>query len=139
MGFGRRCAFDSDILNYYSQLGNGGIGYVWSICEGSVEEEWRHSVAPIPSNKLEKALQAADDELELTQDSNVLPTSGELKSDSNFSDGDDNEDSRDDSIHFEKEVSSYCISDVWWQGHSSCLTSTIFLFAGRSNVSEGCA
>ncbi|XP_023537933.1 translation initiation factor eIF-2B subunit epsilon isoform X1 [Cucurbita pepo subsp. pepo] len=87
-----------------SELGNGGIGYVWSICEGSVEEEWRHSVAPIPSNKLEKALQAADDELELTQDSNVLPTSGELKSDSNFSDGDDNEDSRDDSIHFEKEV-----------------------------------
>lgn len=148
MGFGIRCAIDSDILNYYSQLGNGGMGYVWSICEGSVEEEWRHSVAPIPADKLEKAMQATDDELELTQDANVLPPSGELKSDSYVSDGDDNEDSRDDSIHFEKEVKSFvflfltcfCLvtagtnvqSFVW-------LTCTNFYFAGWSNVSEGCA
>ncbi|XP_050940737.1 uncharacterized protein LOC103495740 isoform X1 [Cucumis melo] len=88
-----------------SELGKGGLGYVWSICEGSVEEEWRHSVAPIPADKLEKVLhKAPDDEVELTQDANVLPPSGELKSDSYISDGDDNESSRDDSIHFEKEV-----------------------------------
>ncbi|XP_022999250.1 translation initiation factor eIF-2B subunit epsilon-like isoform X2 [Cucurbita maxima] len=96
-----------------SELGNGGIGHVWSICEGSVEEEWRHSVAPIPADKLEKTLQkATDDELELTRDANVLPTSGELKSDSNVSDGDDNEDSRDDSIHFEKEVEATFLRGV---------------------------
>ncbi|KAG6599283.1 hypothetical protein SDJN03_09061, partial [Cucurbita argyrosperma subsp. sororia] len=96
-----------------SELGNGGIGHVWSICEGSVEEEWRHSVAPIPADKLEKILQkATDDELELTRDANVLPTSGELKSDSNVSDGDDNEDSRDDSIHFEKEVEATFLRGV---------------------------
>lgn len=98
-------AIDSDILYCCSQLGKGGLGYVWSICEGSVEEEWRHSVAPIPADKLEKVLhKAPDDEVELTQDANVLPPSGELKSDSYISDGDDNESSRDDSIHFEKEV-----------------------------------
>ncbi|XP_022946813.1 translation initiation factor eIF-2B subunit epsilon-like isoform X2 [Cucurbita moschata] len=96
-----------------SELGNGGIGHVWSICEGSVEEEWRHSVAPIPADRLEKILQkATDDELELTRDANVLPTSGELKSDSNVSDGDDNEDSRDDSIHFEKEVEATFLRGV---------------------------
>ena len=107
-GFKYKRVIDSDILYCYSQLGNGGIGHVWSICEGSVEEEWRHSVAPIPADKLEKTLQkATDDELELTRDANVLPTSGESKSDSNVSDGDDNEDSRDDSIHFEKEVRSF--------------------------------
>lgn len=98
-------AIDSDIHYCYSQLGKGGLGHVWSICEGSVEEEWRHSVAPIPADKLEKVLhKATDDELESTQDANILPPSGELKSDSYVSDGDDNESSRDDSFHFEKEV-----------------------------------
>ncbi|KAF3968848.1 hypothetical protein ACB098_03G050900 [Castanea mollissima] len=85
------------------ELGPGGVGYIWSICEGSHEEEWRHSIAPIPADKLAEAMQNTDDDLELlTQDGSVLPPSGELKPDSNYSD--DNEDPRDDSIYFEKEV-----------------------------------
>ncbi|KAK7857315.1 putative translation initiation factor eif-2b subunit epsilon [Quercus suber] len=85
------------------ELGTGGVGYIWSICEGSHEEEWRHSIAPIPADKLAEAMQTTDDDLELlTQDGSVLPPSGELKPDSNYSD--DNEDPRDVSIYFEKEV-----------------------------------
>ncbi|XP_060670591.1 uncharacterized protein LOC107419573 isoform X3 [Ziziphus jujuba] len=87
-----------------SQLGSGGAGYIWSICEGAYDEEWRHSVAPIPADKLAEAMDAADDDQELTQDGSILPPSGELKPDSNDSEDDDNEDSRDEMIYFEKEV-----------------------------------
>lgn len=87
------------------QLGTGGVGYIWSICEGGQEEEWRHSVAPIPEDKLAELSEAMDDDQELvTQDCTALSTSGELISDSNASEGDDNEDSKDDSVYFEKEV-----------------------------------
>ncbi|KAB1212650.1 putative translation initiation factor eIF-2B subunit epsilon [Morella rubra] len=86
------------------ELGTGGVGYVWSICEGSHEEEWRHSIAPIPADKLAEAMESTEEDLDLiTQNGSVLPPSGELKPDSNDSD-DDNEDSRDDSVDFEKEV-----------------------------------
>jgi translation initiation factor eIF-2B subunit epsilon len=86
-----------------NQLGTGGVGYVWSVCEGSHEEEWRHSIAPIPADKLARAMQTTDDGLELlTHDGSVLPTAGELKPDYNDSDDDVNEDSRGDS--FETEV-----------------------------------
>ncbi|BFG37078.1 hypothetical protein CerSpe_233520 [Prunus speciosa] len=87
-----------------SELGTGGAGYVWSICEGGHDEEWRHSVAPIPADKLSEAIHAADDDLELNQDGRSLPPSGELKPDSNDSEYDDDGESRDDSIYFEKEV-----------------------------------
>ncbi|KAH9680330.1 eIF-2B GDP-GTP exchange factor subunit epsilon [Citrus sinensis] len=87
------------------KLGTGGVGYIWSICEGGQEEEWRHSVAPIPEDKLTELSEAMDDDQELvTQDRTALSTSGELISDSNASEGDDNEDSKDDSVYFEKEV-----------------------------------
>ncbi|KAH9649152.1 eIF-2B GDP-GTP exchange factor subunit epsilon [Citrus sinensis] len=87
------------------KLGTGGVGYIWSICEGGQEEEWRHSVAPIPEDKLAELSEAMDDDQELvTQDCTALSTSGELISDSNASEGDDNEDSKDDSVYFEKEV-----------------------------------
>ncbi|KAJ7978051.1 Translation initiation factor eIF-2B subunit epsilon [Quillaja saponaria] len=85
------------------ELGTGGVGYIWSICEGCHEEEWRHSVAPIPADKVAEAMKDAEDELNLAYDGSILPASGELKPDSNDS-GDDNEDSRDESIYFEKEV-----------------------------------
>ncbi|GAV64214.1 LOW QUALITY PROTEIN: Hexapep domain-containing protein/NTP_transferase domain-containing protein/W2 domain-containing protein, partial [Cephalotus follicularis] len=90
-----------------SEVGTGGLGYIWSISEGGLEEEWRHSVAPIPTDKIAEVTQAIDDDLELsTQDCNGLSPSGDLKFDSNINDSedDDNEDSRDDSIYFEKEV-----------------------------------
>ncbi|XP_044482307.1 translation initiation factor eIF-2B subunit epsilon-like [Mangifera indica] len=87
-----------------SKLGAGGVGYIWPICEGGYEEEWRHSVAPIPADKLAEISQAVDDDQELlTQDGAALSPSGELKSDSNASEG-DIEDIKDDSAVFEKEV-----------------------------------
>jgi translation initiation factor eIF-2B subunit epsilon len=89
------------------QLGPGGVGHVWPICEGGHEEEWRHSVAPIPADKLAEATQSLEDDLEfLNLDGNALSTSGELKPGRNGTDSedDDAEDSRDDSIYYEKEV-----------------------------------
>ncbi|CAK8533108.1 unnamed protein product [Lathyrus sativus] len=86
-------------FNSTSELGVGGVGYVWPKCEG--EEEWRHSVAPITEDKILEAVKAMEDELELIHDGNTLPPSGELIPNSNDSDDDDNDDSRDD---FDKEV-----------------------------------
>ncbi|EOY10659.1 Trimeric LpxA-like enzyme isoform 1 [Theobroma cacao] len=90
-----------------SELGTGGVGYIWSIFEGGHDEEWRHSVAPIPTDKLAKIMLDKDEDEELlTQDGNVLSPSGELKSDSDANDSEDgdNEGSRDDYVSFEKEV-----------------------------------
>ncbi|EEF49732.1 eukaryotic translation initiation factor 2b, epsilon subunit, putative [Ricinus communis] len=91
------------ITSYAYQLGPGGVGYVWSISEGGQEDEWRHSVAPIPAEKLAEAMKAIEDDWELLNlDGNALPPSGELKADSNSNDSEGDDDSRDDS--FEKEV-----------------------------------
>ncbi|KAM7273523.1 hypothetical protein ACFE04_028187 [Oxalis oulophora] len=85
-----------------SEVGSGGAGYIWSICEEAFEEEWRHSVAPISADKIAELTKSLDDDLELsTQNCNALTNSGELKSDSNINDSED-EDSGDD--YFEKEV-----------------------------------
>ncbi|OIW13547.1 hypothetical protein TanjilG_29288 [Lupinus angustifolius] len=105
-------------LHSASQLGVGGVGYIWSKCEGGHEEEWRHSVAPIPADKISEAMKIMEDELELTYDGSILPPSGELKPDCNDSEDDDNEDSRDDS-YFEKEVEA------------------TFLRAEQENIQEG--
>ncbi|KAJ9185907.1 hypothetical protein P3X46_005483 [Hevea brasiliensis] len=86
-----------------SELGPGGAGYVWSISEGGHEDEWRHSVAPIPAEKLAEAMQAIEDDLELLNlDGSALSPSGELKPDYNSNDSEGDDDSRDDT--FEKEV-----------------------------------
>ncbi|KAJ6378182.1 hypothetical protein OIU78_028422 [Salix suchowensis] len=90
-----------------SQLGPGGVSHVWSICEGAREEEWRHSVAPIPADKLTEAIQSLEDDLELLNlYGNALSVSGELKSGRNGTDSEDDdvEDSRDDSIYYEREA-----------------------------------
>lgn len=96
-----------DAIVYGYQLGTGGVGYIWTVFEGAYDEEWRHSVAPIPTDKLVKlVLDKDEDEELLTQDGNVISAFGELKTDSdgNGSEDDDNEDSRDDYVSFEKEV-----------------------------------
>ncbi|KAK3418471.1 hypothetical protein EUGRSUZ_H04421 [Eucalyptus grandis] len=81
-----------------SELGYGGAGYIWSICEGSHEEEWRHSVAPIPPEKVAEITQVIEDDLELvSQDSNAPASSGELKPDTQIN-------AEDDAVYFEKEV-----------------------------------
>ncbi|KAJ6309928.1 hypothetical protein OIU76_014802 [Salix suchowensis] len=90
-----------------SQLGPGGVSHVWSICEGAREEEWRHSVAPIPADKLTEAIQSLEDDLELLNlYGNALSVSRELKSGRNGTDSEDDdvEDSRDDSIYYEREA-----------------------------------
>ncbi|XP_021772330.1 translation initiation factor eIF-2B subunit epsilon-like [Chenopodium quinoa] len=47
-----------------SEVGANGAGYIWSVCEGR-EEEWRHSVAPIPEDRFAEILQAAAEGLDL--------------------------------------------------------------------------
>lgn len=75
------------------EVGAGGAGYIWSPSEGR-KEEWRHSVAPIPADKLADLRKAYDD-LDLTNlDVNPTPNL-DITSDP------DTEDPMDD---FEKEV-----------------------------------
>ncbi|KAG5087155.1 hypothetical protein JHK82_054552 [Glycine max] len=99
---------------FIDQLGMVGAGHVWSTCEGSHEEEWRHSVAPIPKDKILEAIKTMEDDLELTHDDSFLPPSGELKPNSNYSDDDDHEDSRDDSYYFDKELAADCAGAVFY-------------------------
>ncbi|CAA0374690.1 unnamed protein product [Arabidopsis thaliana] len=84
-----------------SELGPDGAGYIWEVCEGAHDEEWKHSVAPIPKDKLSEITQAIDDDD--TDDESVVPTSGELKSDADSINTDVN-DPNDDYYYFEKEV-----------------------------------
>ncbi|KAL8473248.1 hypothetical protein ACS0TY_030180 [Phlomoides rotata] len=85
-----------------SEVGNGGVGFIWSVGEGGHGEEWRHSVAPIPADRLVEIMKTATDELEISnEDGTALPPSGELEPDSLY---DSDEDVKDDSTHFEREV-----------------------------------
>nr|GLL39516.1 translation initiation factor eIF-2B subunit epsilon-like [Ipomoea trifida]GMD55934.1 translation initiation factor eIF-2B subunit epsilon-like [Ipomoea batatas] len=88
------------------QVGNGGVGYIWSVSEYGLDDEWKHSVAPIPADKLVGITQTLTDELDVPNpDGNILPHSGELELDSVTNDSiDDAEDIRDESVFFEKEV-----------------------------------
>lgn len=86
-----------------NQLGAGGVGYIWSFSDGAYDEEWRHSVAPILADKLAEITLAMDDDLEFPDDS-VLPPSGELRTESIGSEGDEFAESRADSVIFEREV-----------------------------------
>ncbi|KAL7142068.1 hypothetical protein ABFS83_08G097800 [Erythranthe nasuta] len=85
-----------------SEVGNGGLGFIWSVSEGAHEDEWRHSVAPIPVDRLVEIIKKQAAELEISNDDgNILPPSGELEPNSM---NDSDEDARDDDAHFEKEV-----------------------------------
>ncbi|XP_074589668.1 translation initiation factor eIF2B subunit epsilon-like [Curcuma longa] len=83
-----------------------GVGYIWSTYEGEHEEEWRHSIAPIPEAKLAELSHAYHEEPDLPYlDMNDFLVSGELKPDSEstgFDDGDGGE--YGDSADFDKEV-----------------------------------
>uniref|UniRef100_A0A7N0TQL7 Translation initiation factor eIF2B subunit epsilon n=1 Tax=Kalanchoe fedtschenkoi TaxID=63787 RepID=A0A7N0TQL7_KALFE len=85
------------------EVGESGAGYIWQVCDGVHEEDWRHSVAPIPDEKLIELMQKVDLD---TEDN--LPSSGELKPElnSNMSDDDDDdiEEVQDDTSLFQKEV-----------------------------------
>ncbi|KAJ4706971.1 E3 ubiquitin-protein ligase [Melia azedarach] len=89
--------------DHKTEFGTGGVGYIY----GRHEEEWRHSVAPIPADRRAEITHAIDDDQEfVTQDGTALSASGELMSDTNTnaSEGDIREDSKDDFLYFEKEV-----------------------------------
>lgn len=47
-------------------MGKTGAGYKWSIRDGGQEEEWRHSVAPIPPEKI-REIMAAEEEGEIEE------------------------------------------------------------------------
>ncbi|XP_071692880.1 translation initiation factor eIF2B subunit epsilon-like [Rutidosis leptorrhynchoides] len=81
-----------------SKIGNGGRGFIWSNNEVDHEEEWRHSVAPIPALKLEELTKAAHDDLETA----LQDDSFHLRFDASESESDD--DIKDESQYFEKEV-----------------------------------
>ncbi|XP_061995268.1 uncharacterized protein LOC133713168 [Rosa rugosa] len=74
-------------VNKPNELGTGGAGYVWSICD----DEWRNSVAPIPADKHAEVIRATD--------GSSLTSSGEVKLESS-----DSEDSDEDTSDFENEV-----------------------------------
>lgn len=83
-----------------SEIGENGRGFIWSMSEVDHEEEWRHSVAPIPESKLIELTQAVYEDLDvLIQDDSFLPLSDVRESDTESDD-----DNRDESQYFEKEV-----------------------------------
>ncbi|CAH8357971.1 unnamed protein product [Eruca vesicaria subsp. sativa] len=84
-----------------SELGPDGVGYIWEVCEGAHDEEWKHSVAPIPEDKLAEIIQAMEDDD--TEDEIVPRKSEELKSDVDSVNTDVN-DPGDDYGYFEREV-----------------------------------
>ncbi|XP_060218049.1 uncharacterized protein LOC132645215 [Lycium barbarum] len=88
------------------EVGDGGVGFIWLVSEGGQEEEWKHSVAPIPVDKLVAIMQITNDEADIpNEDGSFLPPSGELGPDSITNDSnEDAEDIRDDSVIFEREV-----------------------------------
>lgn len=122
------------LTSMVNQLGYGGVGYIWSICEGSHEEEWRHSVAPIPAEKLAEITQVVEDDLELvSQDSNAPASSGEVKPDTQTN-------AEDDAAYFEKEVEKlrdqililFNFLAEW------ILLKMTFVCVGWGNFPEGC-
>ncbi|XP_023753591.1 uncharacterized protein LOC111901951 [Lactuca sativa] len=91
-----------------SEIGKNGRGFIWSMSEVDHEEEWRHSVAPIPESKLIELTQAVYDDLEaLIQDDSFLPLSDVRESDTESDD-----DNRDESQYFEKEVEATFLRGV---------------------------
>ncbi|XP_042444319.1 probable translation initiation factor eIF-2B subunit epsilon [Zingiber officinale] len=88
------------------EVGISGVGYIWSTNEGEHEEEWRHSIAPIPEAKLIELSHAYLEEPDVAYlDVNDFLVSGEVKPDSEsigFDDGDGGD--YGDSADFDKEV-----------------------------------
>ncbi|CAL9111047.1 unnamed protein product [Musa textilis] len=89
-----------------SEVGISGVGYIWCSYEGGNDEEWRHSVAPIPASKLAELSHDDYEDPDVSyQEVNSTPVSGEMRPDSEIT-GDDDADGTDygDSADFDKEV-----------------------------------
>ncbi|KAK1435549.1 hypothetical protein QVD17_01315 [Tagetes erecta] len=91
-----------------SDVGIGGRGFIWSVSEVDREEEWRHSVAPIPQSKLIELTQMAFENIEINnQDDNVFAVPDEQDS------GDDSGNESDDEYQiFEKEIEATFLRGV---------------------------
>lgn len=96
----------SDVQDWDTrEISISGSGYIWSACEAGLDEEWRHSIAPIPAEKLNDFfLNAHAEHDESNQDISCFPTSGELPPGSETTGVDDGEEDYRDSADFEKEV-----------------------------------
>ncbi|XP_010439873.1 PREDICTED: translation initiation factor eIF-2B subunit epsilon-like [Camelina sativa] len=86
-----------------SELGPDGAGYIWEVFDSSHDEEWwKHSIVPIPMEKLADITQVTDDgDIE---DESVVPPRGELKSDNDSISTDANDPNDDDYGYFQREV-----------------------------------
>ncbi|KAL3691739.1 hypothetical protein R1sor_005390 [Riccia sorocarpa] len=84
------------------QVGLGGAGYKWSTGQ---DDEWRHSVAPIPPEKI-KEIVAREEEAELEDAARDMTTSSRKDNVEEQPEDDDDEDAdeEDDSLFFDKEV-----------------------------------
>ncbi|EOA15350.1 hypothetical protein CARUB_v10004259mg [Capsella rubella] len=85
-----------------SELDPDGAGYIWKVCDSVHDAEWKHSIVPIPMEKLADMAQAMDGDG--IEDGSVVPPSGELKSDTDSINTDANDPNDDDYGYFEREV-----------------------------------
>ncbi|KAK1423746.1 hypothetical protein QVD17_19054 [Tagetes erecta] len=67
-----------------SEIGIGGRGFVWSKSEVDREEEWRHSVAPIPESKLIELTHKVFDEQDSDDESDEEPPTFEKEIEATF-------------------------------------------------------
>ncbi|OVA19098.1 Bacterial transferase hexapeptide repeat [Macleaya cordata] len=81
-------------------VGVSGVGYIWSICEGGHEEEWKHSIAPIPADKLQELIKPTHPD----PGSPTIPHPQPRPDSDSDSEDADNENLRDESFYFEREV-----------------------------------
>ncbi|KAG0470226.1 hypothetical protein HPP92_016926 [Vanilla planifolia] len=80
-----------------------GAAYIWSSLEGVNEDEWRHSIAPIPAEKFSEFLQKAYADINAPEQDVNIPAYGEILPDSESTGFGEGEDYR-DSADFDKEV-----------------------------------
>ncbi|MQL83954.1 hypothetical protein Taro_016460 [Colocasia esculenta] len=93
----------AEFASFTSEDGASGHAFMWSASEGGNDEEWRHSVAPIPAEKLKESfLHVHADPYSSNQDAHIAPTSGELQPESESTGSSDGEHHKD--VDFEGEV-----------------------------------
>ncbi|XP_078447976.1 trimeric LpxA-like enzyme isoform X2 [Wolffia australiana] len=81
-----------------------GLGFVWS-SDGGIDEEWRHSVAPIPPEKLAEFFAIGNNDLDSSYpDASITSTARELQAASENSDSNGSDDDHHKDVDFEKEV-----------------------------------
>lgn len=84
------------------EVGVTGTGYKWSLGESNQEEEWRHSVSPIPYEKIQELiLKKRFDFDDTALDIGTVQTTGESKPDSEIA---DDESEKPETAYFNKEV-----------------------------------